>query len=202
MIGRGCDLKDATKRKTDTMTTTIHIKHKHAGHMVAIKGHSFTANDAGQWNLAAIWKTLRLPKTKGPGKWAELKEAKRLTAFGKVETVNGEKGGTWASKQATIRYAAWVSTEFEDMVFDAFEAILEIPEVITIVAAKMFELGRIESARRLAHYENKSARNAALRQMNRSRCLSPEQTERKRLERQASAYRDKLRKAGNPDWNC
>lgn len=34
----------------------------------------------------------------GPGKWAELKEAKRLAASRKVESSNGN--GTFATKQA------------------------------------------------------------------------------------------------------
>jgi hypothetical protein len=137
------------QRETFAMTITTDITHKHAGHIVAIEEHVFKANEAGQWNLTEIWKTLRLSKTKGPGKWAELKEAKRLTASGKVETVNGDKGGTWATKQATLRYAAWVSQEFEDMVFDAFEAVLEMPEIAQIVIQRMAAIGRERSAKLL-----------------------------------------------------
>lgn len=126
----------------------IDIKHKHAGHLIVIEGQPFKANDAGQWDLTEIWRTLKLDKKKGPGKWAELKEAQRLAASGKVESSNGSK--TLATKQAAIRYAAWVSSEFEDMVFDAFEAILEMPEVATVVIRKMAEMGREKSAELLA----------------------------------------------------
>lgn len=122
----------------------IDIKHKHSGHVIIIKGQAFKANDRGQWDLTDIWRTLKLPKSKGPGKWAELKEAQRLAASGKVESSNGS--GTLATKQAAIRYAAWVSPEFEDMVFDAFEAILEMPEVALLVADKMASLGHSHSA--------------------------------------------------------
>lgn len=122
----------------------IDIKHKHSGHVIIIEGHAFRANDRGQWDLTDIWRTLKLPKTKGPGKWAELKEAKRLAESRKVELSHGN--GTLATKQATLRYAGWVSPAFEDMVYDAFEAILEMPEVASLVADKMASLGNDHSA--------------------------------------------------------
>lgn len=129
---------------------SIDIKHKHATHVIIIEGKAFKANDAGQWDLTDIWKTLKLSKTKGPGKWAELKEAKRLRESRKVELSHGN--GTFATKQATIRYAAWVSPEFEDVVYDAFEAILEMPEVALIVADKMRSMGNSHSAAILERY--------------------------------------------------
>ncbi|OZY33081.1 KilA-N domain-containing protein [Pseudomonas lundensis] len=129
---------------------SIDIKHKHAAHVIIIEGKAFKANDAGQWDLTDIWKTLKLSKTKGPGKWAELKEAKRLRESRKVELSHGN--GTFATKQATIRYAAWVSPEFEDAVYDAFEAILEMPEVALIVADKMRSMGNNHSAAILERY--------------------------------------------------
>lgn len=120
------------------------IKHKHAGHVILIGGKAFKANGTGMWNLTDMWRILKLPARKGPGKWAELKEAQRLAASGKVESSNGS--GTLATKQAAIRYAAWVSSEFEDMVYDAFEAILEMPEVALLVADKMCSIGHDHSA--------------------------------------------------------
>lgn len=123
---------------------SIDIKHKNAAHVIIIEGKAFKANDAGQWDLTDIWKTLKLSKTKGPGKWVELKEAKRLRESRKVELSHGN--GTFATKQATTRYAAWVSPEFEDVVYDAFEAILEMPEVALIVADKMRSMGNSHSA--------------------------------------------------------
>lgn len=122
----------------------IDIKHKHAGHFIKIEGNAFKADDMGRWDLTDIWRTLALPKTKGPGKWVELKEAQRLKESRKVELSHGN--GTWATKQAAIRYAAWVSPEFEDVVFDAFEAVLEMPEVATLIAEKMAQLGHSHSA--------------------------------------------------------
>lgn len=129
---------------------TIDIKHKHASHVIIIEGQAFKANDSGMWDLTDIWKALKLPKTKGPGKWAELKEAKRLRESRKVELSHGN--GTFATKQATIRYAAWVSSEFEDVVYDAFEAILEMPEVALLVADKMRSMGNDHSAAILERY--------------------------------------------------
>lgn len=123
---------------------TIDIQHKHASHVIVIEGQAFKANDSGKWDLTDIWKALKLPKKKGPGKWAELKEAKRLRESRKVELSHGN--GTFATKQATIRYAAWVSSEFEDVVYEAFEAILEMPEVALLVADKMRSMGNDHSA--------------------------------------------------------
>lgn len=120
------------------------IKHKHSGHLIVIEGHAFKADHVGRWDLTDIWRTWGLPKTKGPGKWAELKEAKRLAESRKVELSHGS--GTLGTKQATLRYAAWVSPAFEDMVYDAFEAILESPEVAALVADKMAALGNDHSA--------------------------------------------------------
>lgn len=122
----------------------IDIKHKHSGHVIIIEGQAFKANDRGQWDLTDIWRTLKLPKAKGPGKWAGRKEAQRFIASQKMESSNGT--GTWATKQASLRYAAWVSEGFEDMVYDAFEAILEMPEVASLVADKMASLGNDHGA--------------------------------------------------------
>jgi len=143
------------------------IKHKHSGHVIIIDGHAFKANDHGQWDLTDIWRSLKLPKTKGPGKWAELKEAKRLAESRKVELSHGS--GTLATKQAALRYAGWVSPVFEDMVYDAFEAILEAPEVALLVAGKMRELGNDHSAAIVERATENQDRNAILRSINRSR---------------------------------
>lgn len=121
----------------------IDIKHKHAGHLIVIEGHPFKANNAGQWDLTDIWRTLKLAQGKAPAQW-RTKQAKRLEAMQNLHSSNGS--GSWANKRATLAYAAWVSSEFEDMVFDAFEAILERPEVAAIVAEVMTDLGHSHSA--------------------------------------------------------
>lgn len=51
-----------------------------------------------------------------------------------------------ANKRTTFAYAGWVSREFETMVYDAFEAILDMPEVALLVADKMRSIGHDHSA--------------------------------------------------------
>jgi hypothetical protein len=48
---------------------------------------------------------------------------------------------TNTDKQAILNYAEWVSEDLEDMVYTAFESILETPEVVTATAKKIVELG-------------------------------------------------------------
>ena len=98
------------------------IKHKHAGHVIIIEGQAFKANNAGQWDLTDIWRTLKLPVKNGPAQW-RTKQAKRMEAMQNLHSSNG--AGSWATKRATLEYAGWVSDEFKDLVYDAFEAILE-----------------------------------------------------------------------------
>lgn len=128
------------------MTNETTIKHKHAGHLIVIEGHAFKANDAGMWDLTDIWRTLGLPNGKAPGRWRG-KEKDRLS---KSQNLDSAKSGTenrlHATKRATLEYASWVSPEFKDVVFDAFEAILELPEVALIVADHMHKLGHTRSA--------------------------------------------------------
>ena len=119
------------------------IKHKHAGHVIIIEGQAFKANDAGQWDLTDIWRTLKLPVKNGPAQW-RTKHAKRMEAMQNLHSSNG--AGSWATKRATLEYAGWVSDEFKDMVYDAFEAILEMPEVALLVADKMRNMGNDHSA--------------------------------------------------------
>ncbi|TLX62140.1 hypothetical protein DN820_17570 [Stutzerimonas nosocomialis] len=176
----------------------IDIKHKHAGHLITIEGHPFKANDAGQWDLTEIWQTLRLPKGKQPKRFVERKEAQRLEQAGKIGSLNRGRAGsqTLAAKQAVIRYAAWVSPEFEDMVFDAFEAILELPEVMAAVADQMRTMGYRHSAALLER--EKDIRREALRALKKGPRppLTAEQKESRRLSRLAYAEANKARRAG------
>lgn len=127
---------------------TIDIKHKHASHVIIIEGQAFKANDSGMWDLTEIWRTLKLPKGKQPGKWVDTKKAKTLEQTGNIGSLNKGRAGsvTQASKRATLAYAGWVSDEFEEMVYEAFEAILEMPEVALLVADKMRSMGNDHSA--------------------------------------------------------
>ncbi|MFV3402456.1 KilA-N domain-containing protein [Pseudomonas sp. NY15463] len=119
------------------------IKHKHSGHLIIIEGHAFKADHSGRWDLTDIWRTLGLHKGKAPSQW-RTRQAQRMEAMQNLHSSNGT--GSWATKRATIAYAAWVSDEFETTVYDAFEAILESPEVAALVADKMAALGNAHSA--------------------------------------------------------
>ena len=129
----------------------IDIKHKHSGHVIIIEDHAFKANDRGQWDLTDIWQTLKLPKGKQPGQWRNA-DAKDLRETGdlcmqKMHSQTGkQREATFGTKLATIEYASWVSREFKRVVFHAFEAILEMPEVALLVADKMASLGNDHSA--------------------------------------------------------
>lgn len=124
---------------------TIDIKHKHASHVIIIEGQAFKANDSGMWDLTDIWQTLKLPKGKAPAQW-RTKQAQRLIDMQNLQVIQGRAAQTLATKRATIEYAGWVSDEFKDMVYDAFEAILEMPEVALLVADKMRSMGNNHSA--------------------------------------------------------
>lgn len=126
---------------------SINIKHKHAGHLIIIEGQLFKANDAGMWDLTEVWQILRLPKGKQPGRWRG-KEKERLAQSQNLDVRNlGALGHqVTATKRAAIEYAGWVSPEFKDLVYDAFEAILEMPEVALLVADKMRSIGHNHSS--------------------------------------------------------
>ncbi|MDP2747359.1 hypothetical protein [Pseudomonas sp.] len=175
----------------------IDIKHKHAGHVIVIEGHPFKANAAGQWNLTEVWRALKLDPKKSPGQW-RTKEAKRLEAMQNLHSSNG--AASWATKRATIEYAAWVSPEFKDMVFDAFEAVLENPEVAHAVAKVMHESGHRHSATILERIltENQE-RNSILRGLSKGRTLSPAQQEHRRVSRRINAEATKAHKQGR-EW--
>ena len=120
-------------------------------HVIIIEGHAFKANDYGQWDLTDIWRTLKEVRedvsSRQPKRWSQTKEAARFFGGGKSGSQRvGREEHTFATKQATIRYAAYVSPAFEDMVYDAFEAILEMPEVASLVADKMASLGNDHGA--------------------------------------------------------
>lgn len=114
-----------------------------ANHIIYIDGQPFKANEDGMWNLTEIWKTLELHRGKSPSEW-RTKDAKRFsTVPQKMRSARNELGHDYilADKQVTMKYAGWVSHDFEDMVYAAFEAVLAMPEVQTVVVNKMVELG-------------------------------------------------------------
>ncbi|HCL6632722.1 TPA: hypothetical protein N2Q63_002295 [Citrobacter freundii] len=126
-----------------------------ANHIIYIDGQPFKANEDGMWNLTEIWKTLKLPRGKAPSEW-KTKEAKRFAST-PVKLRSERVGSTqhiFSNKQVTLKYAGWVSPSFEDMVYAAFESILAMPEVQTVVVNKMVELGYHAEAELLERHSN------------------------------------------------
>ena len=169
----------------------IDIKHKHAAHVIIIEGKPFKANDSGMWDLTDIWQTLKLPKGKAPAQW-RTKQAQRMIDMQNLQVIQGRAAQTLATKRATIEFAGWVSEEFKDMVYDAFEAILEMPEVALLVADKMRSMGNDHSAAILErHVFNDKCDWGALRGFKKARSkrpLSLAEKERQKWLRQAKAH--------------
>ena len=169
---------------------TIDIKHKHSSHVIIIEDQAFRANDSGMWDLTDIWRTLKLPKGKAPAQW-RTKRAQRLVDMQNLQVIQGRAAQTLATKRAAIEYAGWVSPEFEDMVFDAFEAILEMPEVALLVADKMHSMGNDHSAAILErHVFNDKCDWTALRGYKKAlrRPLTDAQKEQQKWERAAKRH--------------
>ncbi|WP_240102578.1 hypothetical protein [Proteus mirabilis] len=140
-------------------------KHINANHIINIEGHSFKADDHGMWNLTEIWKTLGLPNNKLPSKWRN-KVAETLKSKGQICLLqSGTITQTYGTKYSTLQYAGWVSLSFQMMVYSAFESILAMPEVQTVVANKMVELGYKAEAELLERQTN-ADRDYALREFN------------------------------------
>ncbi|WP_337236578.1 hypothetical protein [Proteus faecis] len=131
------------------------MSNTNAGHIIYVDGQPFKANEDGMWNLTEIWKTLKLKRGKSPSEW-RTKEAKRFSECPQKMRSSGQgvTSHILADKQATLRYAGWVSFEFEDMVYAAFESILSMPEVQTVVANKMVGLGYMAEAELLERQTN------------------------------------------------
>lgn len=131
------------------------MSHINANHIIHINGHPFKANEDGMWNLTEIWKTLKLHRGKSPSEW-RTKDAKRFSNRPqKMRVVYlGQFPAVMADKQVTLKYAGWVSPDFEDMVYAAFESILAMPEVQTVVVNKMVELGYHAEAELLERHSN------------------------------------------------
>lgn len=79
---------------------------------IVIEGHSFICNDQRMWNLNEIHRVLGLPASKMPSEWNN-KIRTQLDRSGNFRTVNGDGGGTWATEEAAIAYAMWVSPDAE-----------------------------------------------------------------------------------------
>ncbi|MFU0869130.1 KilA-N domain-containing protein [Kluyvera ascorbata] len=139
---------------------------------INIDGHTFMTNDEGMFNLTEIWTMLNLPRAKAPSEW-RTKAAKRLLSTPQKMRVWQPGFGaaqTYGNQEAVIKYAGWISEEFEDMVYASFEALLTMPDVQYAMADRMVELGHEKAAKALQrqrHYDLKDSRYDAHKAMHR-----------------------------------
>ncbi|MGE5949204.1 KilA-N domain-containing protein [Klebsiella pneumoniae] len=89
---------------------------------VVVNGYSWECNQDRMWNLNELHKALDLPANKEPGQWrSSIKE--RLIKDANLHVLAGRIGGTWATEEAAIAYAMWVSDDFYLTVIRAFIAL-------------------------------------------------------------------------------
>nr|EGD9506716.1 hypothetical protein [Escherichia coli] len=123
-----------------------------SNHVIIINDQPFKANESGMWNLTEIWKTLKLPQSKEAGRWNN-STSKALRDRNEISVLKvGKVSQMFGSKFATLQYAGWVSLDFQMMVYAAFEAVLAMPEVATVVTNKMVELGHVAEAELLERH--------------------------------------------------
>ncbi|WP_252178886.1 KilA-N domain-containing protein [Endozoicomonas sp. 4G] len=80
-------------------------------------------NDEGMVNLNELHKLSGEPGTRSPKRWLELDRQKdRKSDFLKVR---GRSGGIWANRRDALKYAGYLSEEFEDAVYEAFENLMD-----------------------------------------------------------------------------
>jgi len=111
---------------------------------ITIEGKTFNPNSEGLWSLTEINKALP-DLTKPPAQW-RCREREYFERCANLHSVNGDKGGTWATERATIAYAMACSLDFYVMVVDAFV----IMRNDAILAARTASLALIERDKLLA----------------------------------------------------
>ena len=80
---------------------------------VIVDGYHWACNQDRMWNLNELHKELELPSAKEPGQWRSGvrtlldQDANLHVAHG------GSTPGTWATEEAAIAYAMWVSPDAE-----------------------------------------------------------------------------------------
>ncbi|EMT4801658.1 KilA-N domain-containing protein [Escherichia coli] len=90
---------------------------------VIVDGYHWACNQDRMWNLNELHKELELPSAKEPGQWRSSvrtlldQDANLHVAHG------GSTPGTWATEEAAIAYAMWVSPDFYLKVIRAFIAL-------------------------------------------------------------------------------
>lgn len=89
---------------------------------VIVDGYHWTCNQDRMWNLNELHKELGLPESKMPSQWrGSLKDS--LVKCANLHILLGRNGGTFATEEAAIAYAMWVSDEFYLKVIRAFIAL-------------------------------------------------------------------------------
>lgn len=125
-------------------TTVIHNTDKGQLLDIVIGSERFSPESTGLWNLNEIHKRLNLPESKEPSQW-RTKVSTHYDRSANLQTVNGDGGGTFATEEAAIAYAMWVSIEFYSMVVRAFltmrtQAVIEAKEKARYKQAFMSKL--------------------------------------------------------------
>lgn len=87
---------------------------------VIVDGYKWECNKDRMWNLNELHKAKGLSESKEPGQWrSSIKDLLKQDANLHVEH-GGANPGTWATEQAAIAYAMWVSDNFYMTVLNAF----------------------------------------------------------------------------------
>ncbi|MBC1189140.1 KilA-N domain-containing protein [Kluyvera sp. SCKS090646] len=84
---------------------------------VIVDGYEWECNKDRMWNLNELHKALRLDENQRPSEW-DNKVSRELLSSGNLRKV--DKVGTYATEQAAIAYAMWVSVPFYMTVINAF----------------------------------------------------------------------------------
>ena len=84
-------------------------------------------SENGLFNLNDLYKASGSPLNKQPPEYFRTEEGHRYVTEPKFQsevlTKRGASGGTWASKRVAYSYAAYLSQEFYDLVYDTFESV-------------------------------------------------------------------------------
>ncbi|MFJ5356335.1 KilA-N domain-containing protein [Pectobacterium sp. CHL-2024] len=90
---------------------------------VIVDGYHWTCNQDRMWNLNELHKELRLSDEKKPYRWDNQVRTVLDQARNFVVAHGGSTPGTWATEEAAIAYAMWVSPDFYLKVIGAFIAL-------------------------------------------------------------------------------
>lgn len=90
---------------------------------VIVDGYEWECNQDRMWSLNELHKALKLPANREPSEWRNA-ISQELHRSGNLRNAQGGNiQGTWATEEAAIAYAMWVSTDFYLTVIRAFIAL-------------------------------------------------------------------------------